>query len=98
MMNPLIFCAGIFLISACAPLPPKPIAITEAQSSSSTDYLVEEALMLNSQCRGGSGDKATTWRACEKRDAAFDHLRAQGICDSRPGDAGYEYRARFCGS
>lgn len=42
--------------------------------------LIENAEKLNTECRGGSGDKKTTMDACDARDKAYAEVYQQGWC------------------
>lgn len=42
--------------------------------------LIEQERLLNDRCRGGAGDQAQTWVACEERDEIYSSLKAQGWC------------------
>ena len=68
--------------------PPQSNPSSPTRPSADISALMEEAQDLNSQCRGGSGDEQETWKACEKRDAAYEKVRKTGWCwGSRKADA-----------
>jgi len=51
----------------------------------------------NGDCRGGSGDSAETWKACDRREAIGAKLEAVGWCYGREGEAGYQMEWHACG-
>jgi hypothetical protein len=57
-----------------------------ASLSAQQKRLFDEYMRLNSDCRGGAGDAATTELACQKRDAAGDAMFAAGVCYGRQTD------------
>jgi len=50
----------------------------------------------NEKCRGGSGDSAETWRACNEREYTNTALTAHGWCYGQPGQFGYQTRWHRC--
>lgn len=56
---------------ATAPRTPPPLA---------SEQLVARYTELNDGCRGGSGDEADTWVACDLREGYMVALGAQGLC------------------
>lgn len=42
--------------------------------------LINQFESLNDKCRGGSGDKPETWKACDKRDALYPKINSLGWC------------------
>jgi len=60
--------------------------------------LIKQERTLNEQCRGGSGDESSTWKACAQRDAVSDQLRKRGWCYGSPNQAEYQKEWARCSS
>ena len=68
--------------------PPQPNPSSPAKPHADISALIKEVEGLNRRCRDGSGDDSETWKACEKRDAAYEKIRKAGWCwGSRKADA-----------
>lgn len=63
----------------------------------STDALLRAWAAENDACRGGAGDDPDTDRACKRREAAGNRLRAAGLCYGRTGEFGYQQDWHRCG-
>jgi hypothetical protein len=59
---------------------------------------LKEYQRLNGLCRGGSGDKPETVKACEDRDRLFKQVENQGWCWGPKGVAEYQKQWRPCRS
>jgi hypothetical protein len=51
----------------------------------------------NDKCRGGSGDKSTTWDACDERTEYDERLNSLGMCYGKAGQYGYQMAWHRCG-
>ncbi|ANY18662.1 hypothetical protein A6F68_00126 [Tsuneonella dongtanensis] len=64
---------------------------TAATDAPSVGSMIDDWREYNGRCRGGSGDDAETWAACEKRDALGQSLKKANWCygekDQWAGDA-----------
>lgn len=69
-------------------------AIAQAQSA---DELIASYRVLNSACRGGSGDDPRTQKACAERDRIVAGLQQAGYCYGRRGQVGAQMSWHRCG-
>lgn len=60
------------------------------QPPASVARMIEQHEVLNDKCRGGSGDSAATWKACDKRDALYTKIEKAGWCWGPQAAAGFE--------
>lgn len=65
-------------------------------SEATVKKLISNADVLNSRCRGGSGDDPNTHVACYDRDKAYSELVKIGWCWGKPGQYGYEKKWNKC--
>jgi hypothetical protein len=61
-----------------------------------TESLIEDYEHYNSLCRGGSGDKTSTWEACGARNYSLYILNQIGVCYGRDDEAGYQHQWHTC--
>ncbi len=67
----------------------------QAQDAETQALLADEAI-LNSRCRGGSGDDTDTWQACGARDYVGWLLSERGYCYGKDGQSGAEMEWHAC--
>lgn len=77
----------------------RPKATRSAQWTSSERAMIAEWHWANTRCRGGSGNEAETWAACEERDDddLSRRLAAANICYGRDGEYGAQHEMHRCG-
>lgn len=56
------------------------LSATLAAACPPAEPLIDVAMKLNDQCRGGPGDDPQTHKACDARDLAFKRLKQKGWC------------------
>ncbi len=61
-----------------------------------TIRLLQDEAVLNSNCRGGSGDNSETWQACGARDYVGYLLSQRGYCYGKDGQIGAEMEWHQC--
>lgn len=83
-------------VAVCAPLSGA-IAQTRTPAAISTEALLSAWAVENEACRGGSGDEASTWKACERREHVSAQLGRLGLCYGREGEPGYMSDWHRCG-
>lgn len=84
------------IIAACVPLAGAR-AQTRMPAAISTEALLHAWVGENEACRGGSGDEAATWRACERRERVSVQLGRLGLCYGRDDEPGYRSEWHRCG-
>lgn len=62
----------------------------------SPDGMLARWHQQNDKCRGGSGNEADTWKACDARDYTDIALQSAGWCYGREGDYGYQMNWHRC--
>lgn len=67
-----------------SPLASPTLAPVPASKSAKT--MIAEWDELNDRCRGGSGDDARTWSACDARDALGEKIDSAGWCQGKIGE------------
>lgn len=82
---------AVCALSSCAAAP-------ATQPDGSTARLLNQWGAANGQCRGGSGNEAATWEACERRDELSDALNREGLCYGKQTQYGYQHEWHACGS
>jgi hypothetical protein len=68
----------------------------EAQAPSEIQSLINQWTTLNKKCRGGSGNSADTWKACESRKKVYGEIVSKGWCYGRKGEYGYQHHWHQC--
>ena len=61
-----------------------------------TISLLQDVAVLNSNCRGGSGDNSETWRACGARDYVAFLLSQRAYCYGKEGQSGFQMEWHRC--
>ncbi|MFJ7312514.1 hypothetical protein ACIQVE_07035 [Pseudomonas sp. NPDC098747] len=106
-MKKTLFAAPIFFFSLCAIASTsskdedaKFAAAYKAEygeyDGTRTGQLLEQAMSLHSQCRGGSGDDPKTWKACDKQEIPAKELQKLGWCYGESGQSGSEEKWHLC--
>lgn len=65
---------------------PTSVTVAPAPTVKSAKIMIAEWDELNGRCRGGSGDDARTWSACDARDALGEEIDSAGWCLGKIGE------------